>query len=61
MFKCPACERGRGRVFVLAVPMCLSVLHARERGREACARERERERERVCERKCPTACVCGKA
>ena len=57
VFKCPACERereacerGRGRVFVLTVPMCLSVLHVRER-----------EIERVCERKCPTARVCGKA
>ena len=47
VFKCPACERereacerGRGRVFVLTVPMCLSVLHVRER-------ERERDRESV--------------
>ena len=55
VFKCPACERGRGRVFVLTVPMCLSVLHARERGMW------EREIERVCGRKCPTARVCGKA
>ena len=47
VFKCPACERGRGRVFVLTVPMCLSVLHARERERERGMWERERETESV--------------
>ena len=60
VFKCPACERERGMWERERESVCVDSANVFKC--PACEREREKGMwERVCERKCPTARVCGKA